>query len=106
MPQIMAAAKTKLLSELAFRPDEAARYADYFAADGGCFPGELHTYFGLSPSEFARRTNLRMKLTADGQVAAWIPRERSSDDDEDEDDFSDDHIRELIAELDTWPDPE
>lgn len=39
----------------------------------GTFPGDSHTQFGLAPREFADRSGLRMRMTADGRaIDAWV----------------------------------
>lgn len=55
-----------------FTPEDAARFADYFAADDrGHYPGHLHGYFSLPPRAFADATGLRRAFAAGRWT--WAP---------------------------------
>lgn len=60
-----------------FEPDDAARYADYFAeGDDGGYPGDLHRHFAHTARAFADATKLQRKqVYADGKPGwRWVKR--------------------------------
>lgn len=44
------------------RPEDAPRFAEYFASSDGAFPADLHTHFNCTLRQFAEATRARMRL--------------------------------------------
>jgi hypothetical protein len=58
-----------------FSAEHAEQFASHFAADPhGRYPGDLHEKYGLDPTEFARRTGLRLRqFSRRGEpVLTWV----------------------------------